>query len=110
MTEVFWVVFLFFFFQAEDGIRDHCVTGVQTCALPIFTGAFAAILKGAADEMRAVLLKLPEGQSTAEGLLDSDGIDVDKPLKLAVTVSIKDGIASIDFSASDPQARGPVNL
>src|SRR5438034_11626099 len=26
----------FFFFQAEDGIRDHCVTGVQTCALPIY--------------------------------------------------------------------------
>src|SRR5215204_1457958 len=25
----------FFFFQAEDGIRGHCVTGVQTCALPI---------------------------------------------------------------------------
>src|SRR5215204_1416031 len=29
------VVVEFFFFQAEDGIRDHCVTGVQTCALPI---------------------------------------------------------------------------
>src|SRR3712207_9333008 len=27
--------FLFFFFQAEDGIRDIGVTGVQTCALPI---------------------------------------------------------------------------
>src|SRR2546425_9707769 len=27
--------FLFFFFQAEDGIRDKLVTGVQTCALPI---------------------------------------------------------------------------
>src|SRR5436190_22999721 len=27
---------VFFFFQAEDGIRDHCVTGVQTCALPIW--------------------------------------------------------------------------
>src|SRR3712207_7872763 len=27
----------FFFFQAEDGIRDIGVTGVQTCALPIFT-------------------------------------------------------------------------
>src|SRR5437016_8905375 len=26
----------FFFFQAEDGIRDWSVTGVQTCALPIF--------------------------------------------------------------------------
>src|SRR5436309_5622791 len=28
-------VFCFFFFQAEDGIRDFHVTGVQTCALPI---------------------------------------------------------------------------
>ena len=34
----FFVFFLFvfvFFFQAEDGIRDYKVTGVQTCALPI---------------------------------------------------------------------------
>src|SRR2546430_14609574 len=29
------VAFFFFFFQAEDGIRDLTVTGVQTCALPI---------------------------------------------------------------------------
>src|SRR5438034_1757037 len=29
-------MWLVFFFQAEDGIRGHCVTGVQTCALPIF--------------------------------------------------------------------------
>src|SRR2546426_6161520 len=29
-------LFFFFFFQAEDGIRDYKVTGVQTCALPIF--------------------------------------------------------------------------
>ena len=27
---------VFFFFQAEDGIRDTSVTGVQTCALPIY--------------------------------------------------------------------------
>src|SRR2546430_2833374 len=29
------IIFVFFFFQAEDGIRDLTVTGVQTCALPI---------------------------------------------------------------------------
>src|SRR5207248_7397819 len=29
---------IFFFFQAEDGIRDRTVTGVQTCALPILEG------------------------------------------------------------------------
>src|SRR5258708_27254915 len=30
----------FFFFQAEDGIRDDLVTGVQTCALPICTASY----------------------------------------------------------------------
>src|SRR3989475_11615790 len=30
-----YLCFFFFFFQAEDGIRDLTVTGVQTCALPI---------------------------------------------------------------------------
>src|SRR2546430_16821526 len=35
-AKVHWWLF-FFFFQAEDGIRDLTVTGVQTCALPIFT-------------------------------------------------------------------------
>src|SRR5256886_5411547 len=34
------VVVFFFFFQAEDGIRDLTVTGVQTCALPIWTDTF----------------------------------------------------------------------
>ena len=29
-----------FFFQAEDGIRDDLVTGVQTCALPIYYPVF----------------------------------------------------------------------
>src|SRR2546429_5581689 len=38
---------LFFFFQAEDGIRDVAVTGVQTCALPILgSGAIPAIRIG----------------------------------------------------------------
>src|SRR6266852_8842651 len=32
-------MFFFFFFQAEDGIRDATVTGVQTCALPIYARA-----------------------------------------------------------------------
>src|SRR5256885_5581517 len=34
---------VFFFFQAEDGIRDYKVTGVQTCALPIYHGAGEAV-------------------------------------------------------------------
>src|SRR5439155_10303761 len=33
-----------FFFQAEDGIRDGHVTGVQTCALPIFVAVLASLM------------------------------------------------------------------
>src|SRR5690606_40610945 len=40
----------FFFFQAEDGIRDFHVTGVQTCALPISGGAPGA------EDIRALLV------------------------------------------------------
>src|SRR5262245_19263885 len=79
-------------------IKDLCGRfGARTVS-----NAFAAILKGAADELRAAIAKLAAGESTAEGLLDSDGVVVDKPVKLAVTVTINDGIAHFDFSNSDP--------
>src|SRR5258707_10837368 len=42
---------MFFFFQAEDGIRDIGVTGVQTCALPIFF--LARVLLTARESYRA---------------------------------------------------------
>src|SRR5256885_4333760 len=35
-------ILFFFFFQAEDGIRDYKVTGVQTCALPISASCISA--------------------------------------------------------------------
>src|SRR3989441_4331704 len=47
--------YFFFFFQAEDGIRDKLVTGVQTCALPISipeaTVAWAAVASGIAGRV-----------------------------------------------------------
>jgi N-methylhydantoinase B len=87
-------------------VRELCARfGADTV-----TGAFAAILKGAADALGAAIAKLPEGEASAEGFLDSDGVDLDRPIRLAVTVTIRDGLAHFDFSRSDPQARGPVNL
>src|SRR3712207_7357134 len=43
MTREYKIFGVFFFFQAEDGIRDIGVTGVQTCALPISTQPQAAL-------------------------------------------------------------------
>src|SRR5688572_31009047 len=48
--------FVFFFFQAEDGIRDLTVTGVQTCALPIYD-IFPRLL-GRGDELDAAIGEL----------------------------------------------------
>src|SRR2546430_13518550 len=45
---------ILFFFQAEDGIRDLTVTGVQTCALPIFDCLDRSVLGvGSRDEPRS---------------------------------------------------------
>src|SRR2546425_3599991 len=49
--------FCVFFFQAEDGIRDKLVTGVQTCALPIcFTDAFDV------PRLRRLLERIHDGE------------------------------------------------
>src|SRR5437016_12067887 len=47
-------VFFFFFFQAEDGIRDWSVTGVQTCALPIsgILACLSFVFDGRGDDVR----------------------------------------------------------
>ena len=39
----YFILVFFFFFQAEDGIRDKLVTGVQTCALPIYCCEMCAV-------------------------------------------------------------------
>src|SRR5690606_39361876 len=46
-------LFVFFFFQAEDGIRDFHVTGVQTCALPIFDRRAPGDVRDVVAELRA---------------------------------------------------------
>lgn len=73
-------------------------------------GAFVAILGGAASQLRKEIEKLPEGSSYAEGFFDSDGFDIETPVKLAVNISIQNGKAMFDFSGSGPQTKGPINL
>src|SRR5436190_6000216 len=59
----FILFFFFFFFQAEDGIRDHCVTGVQTCALPILRGDLAVAREGLADDVDIIEAPIADGQN-----------------------------------------------
>ena len=73
--------------------------------------AFAAILQGTADALAAAVRALPPGTSSAEGYMDDDGVELDKPVKFAVTITVGgDGGIVFDFSQSGAQAKGPVNL
>src|SRR5437667_1596769 len=46
------LILCFFFFQAEDGIRDRDVTGVQTCALPILSDRGRKLARASVQEHR----------------------------------------------------------
>jgi N-methylhydantoinase B len=100
--------------RAQIAVTEMGVKRVQEFAARFgagtLTDAFAAIIAGSAEALRERVKALPEGTSEAEGFMDSDGIDVNKPVRLHCTVTVKDGIVTFDFSKSDPQARGPINL
>src|SRR3989440_7837676 len=61
-------VVVFFFFQAEDGIRDLIVTGVQTCALPI------SKILGDSTRVNTVFTPLPHEVHRGDRILLSDGL------------------------------------
>src|SRR2546422_10033180 len=67
---------LFFFFQAEDGIRDVAVTGVQTCALPISAALERAAFAGRAGCRGAVVNALPAGLDAVRALGESTGLAI----------------------------------
>ncbi len=72
--------------------------------------AFDALLRAAARALGDRIRALDDGTATAEGFMDDDGVELGRPVRFAVTVTIEDGVACFDLSGSDRQARGPVNL
>src|SRR5207245_8238339 len=60
-----------FFFQAEDGIRDATVTGVQTCALPIWLRRFVALCgMSRTRELFLTAQPVPAARALGWGLID----------------------------------------
>src|SRR2546429_5224036 len=68
---------MMFFFQAEDGIRDVAVTGVQTCALPISKSILhlQEILVVTQDSGAGNLLRSSVGSQQIEAVADLLGLD-----------------------------------
>src|SRR3984957_8558893 len=63
--------------------------------------AFAALLAGAAAELRAAIRALPDGEASAEGFMDNDGVELDRPVRFAVTVRVEQDEITFDFRNAD---------
>ena len=58
---------------------------------------------------RLAIENIPDGVWSAEDYIDNNGIDLDKPIFIKVTVTINGSDMTIDLSGSDPGQRGPMN-
>jgi N-methylhydantoinase B len=58
---------------------------------------------------RRAIQEMPDGTWTAEDYLDDNGIDLDKPILMKVTVTIQGSDITIDFAGSAPEQSGPIN-
>ena len=90
----------------RDRLRQVCTE----FELETVQEALVAMVEAAGVEFCDALSRLPNGTTEAESFLDSDGIDFAKPIRMHVRVTVKDGEVEFDFTASDPQGRGPVNI
>jgi len=70
----------------------------------------AELMARVAAQLRNALAAMPDGRHEAEGLLDHDGISYDRPRRVHVVAEKRGSSILFDFSGSDDQARGPVNV
>jgi N-methylhydantoinase B len=71
--------------------------------------AVALIFRHGEEQTRAALRELPEGTWTATDVLDDDGVD-SEPVPMQATVTIADGVFTVDFAGSALATVGPVNM
>jgi N-methylhydantoinase B len=94
-----------------------CVTGVrrtQEIAAKYGADSLLAAMDAINDHgerlARLALARLPKGTWSAHDFVDSDGVDRDRMIKLHVTVTITDEEMVVDWTGSDREVRGPINM
>lgn len=78
-------------------------------SLQTVTDCIAASWDQAEAEARAIVSRMPDGRYTAETRLDSDGLRLDIPLRIKVSVEIRGSEFTIDYSEMNEQVPGPLN-
>jgi N-methylhydantoinase B len=72
-------------------------------------GYIEELLARAETLTRREIESIPDGEYRFEDCLDNDGVELDRRVKIAVTVRVRGPAMTFDFTGSDPQVRGPFN-
>jgi len=78
--------------------------------LDVLLESFGALQYRAERLFRAELAAIPDGEAEAEWFLDSDGADLDTPIRFHVALKKAGDHVTVDYSGSDEQVIGPVNI
>lgn len=73
------------------------------------TAMFEELLSRSETMTRQALSRIPAGTYRYVDYLDNDGIELDKPIRIEVAVTVRDASIHIDFTGTSPQVRGPLN-
>lgn len=82
---------------------------LEKYGIDLVNAAIDKIFDASERHMRAVISDVPNGEFEAERLIDHDGIEKDKMIKVKVTLKVDDEDITFDFTGSDPQAKGYIN-
>jgi N-methylhydantoinase B len=82
---------------------------VAKYGLQAFEDSLEIIIANGEELARAAVRAIPDGEYYAEGWTDNDGVEVDKPLKVAVTVRVTGDEMEFDFTGTTGRAVGPSN-
>ena len=82
---------------------------LEKYGIDLVNAAIDQIFDASERHMCTVISDVPNGEFEAERLIDHDGIEKDKMIKVKVTLKIDDENITFDFTGSDPQAKGYIN-
>jgi N-methylhydantoinase B len=81
---------------------------LEQFSVPTALACFDRMMDGSEQLMRAALFELPDAVYEGEDFLDDDGI-VERPVRIAVRVTLRGDEAELDFTGTDPATAGPLN-
>jgi N-methylhydantoinase B len=93
-----------------------CHTGVARLqalidryGLDVFSMSTDLLIAQGEEMARAAVREMPDGDYYAEGFLDNDGVELDRHLKVAVTVRVRGDEIEFDLTGTDGPCKGPLN-